>query len=239
MSIRLMTIVWSMEELTSAETLVMLALADNASDDGRCFPSVSNISKRTRMSDRGVQKCISELVAKGHLTRYPRHNQSTVYFVHPRTTFTTPPNHVHPTPEHGSPPPRTTFTHNHHLTVIEPSFVPDSAKPVGVNAEKSVTRKRRTGFQQDELPAQWRQYLEDRIPDAHPEEMFCNFRDHHLKLASTMADWGAAWRTWVQNVTKGMPYVRRISEKSLPKAGVPFTAAEYIEYEKKLRARSV
>ena len=236
-----MTIVWSMDNLPSTQTLVLLALADNASDQGKCFPSVSTLVKKTRLSERAVQKCITDLENDGHLTRFERHGRSTVYDIHPRTTCTpecgAPPHVVHPTPARGAPHPRTSCTHNHHVTVKEPSFVPDSAKPIRDNDEKKVSRKRRTGLTEQELPEIWQTYLLDRVPDADPEEMFCNFRDHHLKLGSTMADWGAAWRTWVQNVTKGMPYVRRSTVQSVSQAKPQLTAAAWIKFQEERRAR--
>jgi uncharacterized protein YdaU (DUF1376 family) len=34
------------------------------------------------------------------------------------------------------------------------------------------------------------------------DEEFAQFRDHHAKLGSVMADWDAAWRTWVRNIKK-------------------------------------
>lgn len=34
------------------------------------------------------------------------------------------------------------------------------------------------------------------------DEQSAQFRDHHLKHGSTMADWDAAWRTWFRNALK-------------------------------------
>lgn len=43
------------------------------------------------------------------------------------------------------------------------------------------------------------------LDDRRIEAEFAQFYDHHLKLGSLMADWHAAWRTWVRNAIKFQP----------------------------------
>jgi hypothetical protein len=129
-----MSAVWECEGLDATERLVMLSLADHADDEGRCYPSIARLCRRTSMSDRGVQKVIGRLVERGFITVKPSAGQggANLYtlatpepgsppnpvhppnVVHhtPRTTFTTPPNPVPVTPEPGSPKPS--------RTIIEP-----------------------------------------------------------------------------------------------------------------------
>jgi hypothetical protein len=134
MSIKLMTLVWS-TEIPASEKLVLLALADNANDEGQCYPSVTTLMKKCSMSERGVQYAVAKLVEDGHVTREMRAGRSTIYHVHPRTGCTPaqvapphdmhpPPHIVHPTPAQVAPHPRTTCTHNHQVTVNEPSKEP-------------------------------------------------------------------------------------------------------------------
>ena len=120
--------------------MVLLALCDNANDEGECYPSVQTLAAKCSVSDRAVQMQLTKLEEMGYVAREIRTGRSTVYHirkpsewpstperrsppkdVHPRTTFTPPPNDIHPTPEPRSPHPRTSFTHNHHLTVSESS----------------------------------------------------------------------------------------------------------------------
>lgn len=69
MSIKLMTRVWEHGPDDRTETMVLLALADRANDDGTsCFPSVAEVSQRSRLSRRGTQKVIRRLEEKGYLT---------------------------------------------------------------------------------------------------------------------------------------------------------------------------
>lgn len=121
MSTIIMARCWPMR-LPAVPKSVLISLADQANDQGVCWPSVQTISERTCYSDRAVQKALRWLQDMGLLdvevgamraNRYtlrpdrykPEHGEihdstpeprSPVNDVHPRTTFTPPPNHVHP-----------------------------------------------------------------------------------------------------------------------------------------------
>jgi hypothetical protein len=83
MSIRLMSAVWDMD-LPAGEKIVLLALADQANDEGRqCWPSVETIMRRSGQGERTVRRALSSLEEKGHLTRNHRVNDSTQYHIHP------------------------------------------------------------------------------------------------------------------------------------------------------------
>lgn len=69
-----MTAVWQMK-LNHTDKLVLLALADNASDEGICWPSVNTLVKKTCLSRRGVQASVARLQAEGHLGRIFRAGQ--------------------------------------------------------------------------------------------------------------------------------------------------------------------
>lgn len=60
-----MTQVWDLD-LGATETLVMLCLADFASDDGRnCFPSLATIAHRARCTERHAMRVIQALEERG------------------------------------------------------------------------------------------------------------------------------------------------------------------------------
>ena len=104
-------------QLNSTNKFVLVALCDNANDQGECYPSVSMLCSKTSLSDRAVQKSLLHLEKVGFIKRDSRRGTSTYYYISnpaswpedtpeprsPRTTFT--PNSVHPTPEQCSPPP--------------------------------------------------------------------------------------------------------------------------------------
>jgi hypothetical protein len=69
MSVRVMTLVWDAPRLTDqGETLVMLAFADWANDDGVCWPSMRRLAQKVRYADRrNVRRVVQSLLARGAL----------------------------------------------------------------------------------------------------------------------------------------------------------------------------
>lgn len=66
MSIRCMNLVWKNTSITvPAIRLVLVALADAADDEGRCYPSVSTIARKSSLSERSVQRVLRRLVGDG------------------------------------------------------------------------------------------------------------------------------------------------------------------------------
>ncbi len=68
MSIKVSLYYWDQAQIEShTDKLVLLALSDWCNDEGWCYPSVPNIARRCSLTDRGVQKVLSRLVAAGLL----------------------------------------------------------------------------------------------------------------------------------------------------------------------------
>lgn len=68
MSIDLMSVAWTLD-LPPAQKVVLVAMADHASNDGtRCYPSVERIAAKTGLSERTVQSAIMELRRAGILS---------------------------------------------------------------------------------------------------------------------------------------------------------------------------
>lgn len=67
MSIRYVaTVLDKLPDLSATDTLVLIALADYASDDTRqCWPSVATIARRARLTRRAVQKRLRSLEERG------------------------------------------------------------------------------------------------------------------------------------------------------------------------------
>lgn len=75
MSIRAM--VWAWEQDTSAtETLVLLALANCADEDGDCWPSMRYLTAHTKLTPRCIQLCIRRLENEGCVVTTPRCDDS-------------------------------------------------------------------------------------------------------------------------------------------------------------------
>ena len=136
-SIKLMTAVWQMK-LNHTDKLVFLALADNANDDGICWPSIKTICKKTCLSERGVQASIARLIKENVLQRVIKNGHSSNFYVRPPQDMHPAP--YAPTPARRAPHPRTICTHNHQRTIKESSDQIDDKK----NEEKKgklVTNK--------------------------------------------------------------------------------------------------
>jgi len=82
MSTIVMSICWPLQ-MPSSQKAVLISLADNANDEGVCWPSVDKIMERTCLTDRTVQKCLKWLEERGAISRQKRHHRSTVYTVTP------------------------------------------------------------------------------------------------------------------------------------------------------------
>lgn len=83
MSTIIMSQCWPLGGMSSAQKAVLISLADQANDDGVCWPSVGTIAKRTCLSERAVQEALQWLQATGAIFREYKTNSSTVYTVTP------------------------------------------------------------------------------------------------------------------------------------------------------------
>lgn len=83
MSTIIMSQCWPLQGLSVTQKAVLISLADQANDDGVCWPAVGTIASRCCMSARAVRTAMDHLEAVGLLTRDRRFNSSTVYKVTP------------------------------------------------------------------------------------------------------------------------------------------------------------
>lgn len=84
MSVKLMAQVWELE-LESTEKLVLLAMADFANDEGRCYPSLSRVAQKCGRSSRQAWRIFSALREKMLIVPVEQGGgrHATVYIVHP------------------------------------------------------------------------------------------------------------------------------------------------------------
>lgn len=137
MSTIIMSACWPLQGMSPAQKAVLISLADQANDQGVCWPAVDSIAMRCCLSKRAVQQAIKWLRGAGIVSVEERQGRSTMYSVtpaayappqkmHPRSICTPaanaptpadaappPPQEMHPTPADAAP-----------RTVIEPSGEP-------------------------------------------------------------------------------------------------------------------
>lgn len=211
MSVRVSDWVWRESGAKGNDLLLLLALADQSDDKGRCWPSVQHLADKTRLSRATVQRRLHALRDSGLITTEARAGGSNLYHftfavaipdvdVVPQNAA---PNLPHPegglnlrpaSPNEAggaSPTDAGGASPGEALTVNEPSMNRQSSKP----------RKRNTtipdSFNFGDV-ADWT--AKSGLPvDASDFE---HFRDHHTAKGSVMKDWHAAWRTWARNSRK-------------------------------------
>ena len=61
MSIKIMSAVWERAPVDGGSLLVLLAMADFANDNGICWPSVPSLARKSRLSERQVQRVLRDL----------------------------------------------------------------------------------------------------------------------------------------------------------------------------------
>ncbi len=123
MSTIIMSQCWPLAGMSPAQKAVLISLADQANDDGYCWPSVGTIAKRTCLSERAVQGAIKWLVSAGLLSADERKGTSSVYQITPAAyappqemrpadaaprgagNAPPPPQMLHPTPADAAPKP--------------------------------------------------------------------------------------------------------------------------------------
>ena len=77
-----MTDVWKLT-LQAPRKMVLLALADNANDEGTdCWPSVGKLVEKCSMSERAVQGHIAALEEDGYIKRHERLGRSNKFTIH-------------------------------------------------------------------------------------------------------------------------------------------------------------
>ena len=67
MSIKIMTRVWDLSEHKGTARLLLLALADHASDDGVAWPGIPRLAHKTKVTERQVKRLLRTLEQSGEL----------------------------------------------------------------------------------------------------------------------------------------------------------------------------
>ncbi|MFF6477988.1 helix-turn-helix domain-containing protein [Pseudomonas aeruginosa] len=122
MSTIIMSACWPLQGMSPAQKAVLISLADQANDQGVCWPAVDSIAMRCCLSKRAVQQAIKWLRSAGIVSVEERQGRSTMYSVTPAAYA--PPQEMHPrsicTPAANAPTPADAAPR----TVIEPTREP-------------------------------------------------------------------------------------------------------------------
>lgn len=208
MSYLFTTIAWQ-APLRTAAKFVLVSLADQANDEGYCWPSIGKLCQRTALSERTVQAALNELVEGGYLIRHLRPSRSTYYqLTNPATSAgsgnANPANAAGSTPRDLRVNPATVAP----ITIKELSVEPSGGDSSPGNPKKR-TRKQELTLREwiaqqpkgqeligPEHPA--RVFAaKAQIPEGWVALAFKAFTDKHLDSDKRYKDWGQAFRNAV------------------------------------------
>lgn len=191
-----MSAVFESKTLGPTERLVMLALADHADDEGKCYPSILRLCERTGLSERAVQNNVKKLADAGYLSVHigGGKGNANLYFVSPNPAADAPRTKCTPAPDAPQTP------HE-----VRPNPAPDAPEPSGTIIEPSIeAAPRRRRKPEVPIPDGWVPN-ERNIADAQErgftaweiEDEADKFRNHHTSKGTLFRDWDAGWRTWL------------------------------------------
>lgn len=201
--------------------LVLIKLADNANDNGECWPSYQHIADHCECSKSAVKEHISALIKLGLMTKENRvgvnngkGNTSNVYRLH-LTSTPVPPESTGGSPESTPPvPPAGTRTSHSFEPVKEPL---DNKKKLSSMPE---------GFS----PSASHQKMAEEYGISLQEE-FDKFTDHHISKGSKFIDWNRALNTWLRNA-KGFQKSRPSNSFSKPSSAITVSKTGYVFFDR-------
>ena len=191
--------------------LVLLKLADNASDQGECWPSYQYIADQCEISKRSVMSHIDDLCQSGLLKKVfrkgPKGNSTNIYIL-------TLPSATDSLGGSAGAAPRTSHS-------FEPVTEPNSLS--GRDGFMSEAAKRRIGISPNgeiPFPPLFKPSADHIAMAAEKgvsiETELLNFRDYHLSRGTQLIDWNSAFRVWIRNARVNPLAKRGRAEQETP-----------------------
>ncbi|EAM4564300.1 helix-turn-helix domain-containing protein [Salmonella enterica] len=210
MSMNLMAKAMSIKVGNPLRKLVLIKLADNANDEGECWPSYQHIADQCEVSRSTVKSHIRALEDMGLLKREFRRkgelNQSNVFYLTLDNAQQIP-------PESGGAgaDPRT-----YH-----------SFEPVKEPLER---KKKPSSMPEGFSPSASHQKMAEEFGISLQDE-FDKFTDHHLSKGSKFIDWSRALNTWLRNA-RGFQKSRSCNSFSKPSSAITVSKTGYVFFDR-------
>jgi hypothetical protein len=167
MSITLMTLAWK-SDFQSGRKMVLLALCDNASDEGVCYPGIPTLARKCSMGERTIQGHIADLEKLGIVRREFRTGRSTLYQIDGSKIC--PPQILHHPPAEFAPPPPQDL--HHPPADLAPITITESSDEPPDNPTPGKTAKKHHGTDDDFKAARW---MFDLVRKVNPTARAANF----------------------------------------------------------------
>ncbi|MFQ4085918.1 helix-turn-helix domain-containing protein [Salmonella enterica] len=229
MSMNLMAKAMSIKVGNPLRKLVLIKLADNANDNGECWPSYQHIADHCECSKSAVKEHISALIKLGLMTKENRvgvnngkGNTSNVYRLH-LTSTPVPPESTPPVPPKSTPvPPKSTPPVPPAGTRTSHSFEPVK--------EPLDNKKKLSSMPEGFSPSASHQKMAEEYGISLQEE-FDKFTDHHISKGSKFIDWNRALNTWLRNA-KGFQKSRPSNSFSKPSSAITVSKTGYVFFDR-------
>lgn len=208
--------------------LVLIKLADNANDNGECWPSYQHIADHCECSKSAVKEHISALIKLGLMTKENRvgvnngkGNTSNVYRLH-LTSTPVPPESTGGSPKSTPVPPESTPPVPPAGTRTSHSFEPVK--------EPLDNKKKLSSMPEGFSPSASHQKMAEEYGISLQEE-FDKFTDHHISKGSKFVDWNRALNTWLRNA-KGFQKSRPSNSFSKPSSAITVSKTGYVFFDR-------
>ncbi|EBI1936543.1 TPA: helix-turn-helix domain-containing protein [Salmonella enterica subsp. enterica] len=244
MSMNLMAKAMSIKVGNPLRKLVLIKLADNANDNGECWPSYQHIADHCECSKSAVKEHISALIKLGLMTKENRvgvnngkGNTSNVYRLH-LTSTPVPPESTPPVPPKSTPPvPPKSTGGSPKSTPVPPESTPP-VPPAGTRTSHSFepvkepldNKKKLSSMPEGFSPSASHQKMAEEYGISLQEE-FDKFTDHHISKGSKFIDWNRALNTWLRNA-KGFQKSRPSNSFSKPSSAITVSKTGYVFFDR-------
>ncbi|ECI4008983.1 helix-turn-helix domain-containing protein [Salmonella enterica subsp. salamae] len=218
MSMNLMAKAMSIKVGNPLRKLVLIKLADNANDEGECWPSYQHIADQCEVSRSTVKSHIRALEDMGLLKREFRRkgelNQSNVFYLTLDNAQQIPPESGGAGADLGGGAGADPRTYH-------------SFEPVKEPLER---KKKPSSMPEGFSPSASHQKMAEEFGISLQDE-FDKFTDHHLSKGSKFIDWSRALNTWLRNA-KGFQKSRACNSFSRPSSAITVSKTGYVFFDR-------
>ncbi|EHT9500299.1 helix-turn-helix domain-containing protein [Salmonella enterica subsp. enterica serovar Montevideo] len=218
MSMNLMAKAMNIKVGNPLRKLVLIKLADNANDEGECWPSYQHIADQCEVSRSTVKSHIRALEDMGLLKREFRRkgelNQSNVFYLTLDNAQQIPPESGGAGADLGGGAGADPRTYH-------------SFEPVKEPLER---KKKPSSMPEGFSPSASHQKMAEEFGISLQDE-FDKFTDHHLSKGSKFIDWSRALNTWLRNA-RGFQKSRACNSFSRPSSAITVSKTGYVFFDR-------
>lgn len=224
------------QDLPPGPKVVLISLADQANDEGVCWPAIPQIAKRCGINDRSVSRHVSKLEQMGVIKREVVTGRGTIYhLVFANNKSIEAPDTVSPPPDTVSSQPLTRCHHTPDTVSSTPDTVSSKPSVTIKNPQErgnslSAEQYKTARHSQSQIPEE---FTPDRVAEARAKSTGLDldseverFVLHYQANGEFRSDWQAQFKKWLMDSAQRKADVaRRESAGQQQKTHNPFAGA--------------